>query len=125
VTILLILSMLLIPMIILLIGLIWQKHPPRTINYAYGYRTRRSTASQQAWDFAHARFSKYALWYGAAMLTVTAAAIVISLAVAAFDGLKTAATYCLLVQVAALGLPIALVERELSRKFDGEGRKGD
>ncbi len=48
-TVLLILMMLVVPLIFLWIGLLWEKHPPKKINWAYGYRKRRSSASQQAW----------------------------------------------------------------------------
>lgn len=64
---LLILMMLVIPLIFLGIGLLWEKHPPKEINWVYGYRTRRSSASQQAWDFAHAYFAKLARRLGMIM----------------------------------------------------------
>lgn len=33
-------------------------HPPKKINALYGYRTKRSMASQEAWDFAQAYSSE-------------------------------------------------------------------
>ena len=44
---------LLIPATMLFFGYRWQKKPPHKINSAYGYRTRRSMSSKNAWDFAH------------------------------------------------------------------------
>ncbi|MGI6152115.1 MAG: SdpI family protein [Christensenellales bacterium] len=118
----LVLAMLLIPLVFLGIGLLWKKRPPRKINWAYGYRTRRSTASQQAWDFAHRYFAKLALWTGAILLLGTAAAIVAAMSVASDEGLKTAALYCTLVQSIALFVPIIVAEARLRKEFDEEGK---
>lgn len=38
---------LLIPLIILGVGALLAKHPPKQINWAYGYRTRRSTKTKR------------------------------------------------------------------------------
>ena len=43
----------LIPLAVVVIGLLFTLRPPRRINMIYGYRTARSTASQEAWDTAH------------------------------------------------------------------------
>ena len=43
---------LLIPLIILGAGALLAKHPPKQINWAYGYRTRRSTKNKETWLFA-------------------------------------------------------------------------
>lgn len=44
---------LIIPITMIIIGIIFENHPPKEINYVYGYRTKRSMASQEAWDLAH------------------------------------------------------------------------
>lgn len=44
---------LLLPATMLFFGRRWQKSPPKEINGAYGYRTRRSMSGLAAWDFAH------------------------------------------------------------------------
>lgn len=41
-----------IGLIFLIAGYIQGKFPPKKINYFYGYRTKRSMASQESWDFA-------------------------------------------------------------------------
>ena len=43
---------LLIPLILLGAGALLAKHPPKQINWAYGYRTRRSTKNKETWLFA-------------------------------------------------------------------------
>lgn len=45
---------LLIPVTMAGLGLLFTKKPPSSINAVFGYRTKRSRASQAAWDFAHA-----------------------------------------------------------------------
>ena len=34
-------------------GWYWKEKPPKKINWWYGYRTRRSMANQQVWDYAN------------------------------------------------------------------------
>ena len=43
----------LLPAAMLFLGYRWQKKPPDSINAVFGYRTRRSMSSKQAWDYAH------------------------------------------------------------------------
>ena len=50
----------LIPTMLLFIGEILRKHPPRTISWYLGYRTARSMKSQEAWDYAQSRLGQ--LW---------------------------------------------------------------
>ena len=49
---LLLVATLLLPCMMLAIGLLWRRHPPKDINSLYGYRTPRSTHSRAAWAFA-------------------------------------------------------------------------
>ena len=44
----------LIPILMLLFGWIFKKHPPKNINSVYGYRTSMSTKNIETWNFAHA-----------------------------------------------------------------------
>ena len=62
---------LLIPSVLLINGGIFLKRPPKTINWIYGYRTRRSMRNQETWDYAHNFCGK--LWYrcGEAVLVLT------------------------------------------------------
>ena len=48
----------LIGIIILVVGWIMVKYPPKKINYLYGYRTESSMKNQQTWDEAN-RFSAH------------------------------------------------------------------
>ena len=46
---------------IIFFGHVFMYKPPKSINFAYGYRTKRSTASKKAWAYAHQVCG--ALWY--------------------------------------------------------------
>ena len=52
---------LLLPVIMLVFGRLFQTKPPKTINGLFGYRTARSMKSQEAWDFAHRTCGR--LWF--------------------------------------------------------------
>lgn len=55
---------LIMPLMMVGFGLLFMKNPPKKINSVYGYRTKRSVRSQEAWDFAHQYFGKLWLVYG-------------------------------------------------------------
>lgn len=44
--------------IFIITSLISLKYPPKAINHLYGYRTKRSMASKEAWDFAQSYSNK-------------------------------------------------------------------
>lgn len=54
-------SNLILPVLMIVIGKVFVKNPPKTINHIYGYRTRRSMKNQDTWDFAHLYCGK--LWW--------------------------------------------------------------
>ena len=59
---------LLLPAVVTAIGLLLTYCPPRRINMIYGYRTRRSMASQEAWDEAHRLYGRICLRVGPALV---------------------------------------------------------
>ncbi len=65
------------PILMILIGLLWKKHPPKQINSFYGYRTARSMQSQEAWDFAHAYHAKTWMFWGISLLIFSLAAMIL------------------------------------------------
>lgn len=50
-----------IPLMMIILGYLFYTHPPKTINYILGYRTRRSMSSQEKWNFANKRMGQ--LWF--------------------------------------------------------------
>lgn len=106
---------LLTPLLLLIFGWIFQKHPPRRVNGLYGYRTARSMKSQELWNFAQQLCGR--LWWrlGWGLLLLSAAVMLL------LRGWKTAAVgiggaALLGVQILALLGSIVPVERALKRK---------
>ena len=58
----------LIPTLLILVGLLMWKKPPKNINMLYGYRTERSMANQETWEFAQKHSGKTMLKVGLIML---------------------------------------------------------
>lgn len=100
----------LIPILILVIGIIFQKHAPKEINGFIGYRTRRSMQSQEAWDYANKRMGEIWLALGVILLVVT---IPLSLLLG-----ENGVAVLVIAQTIALILSIIPVEMELKEKFD-------
>ena len=100
----------LIPILILVIGIIFQKHAPKENNGFIGYRTRRSMQSQEAWDYANKRMGEIWLALGVILLVVT---IPLSLLLG-----ENGVAVLVIAQTIALILSIIPVEMELKAKFD-------
>lgn len=69
----LVFSGLMCPILAIAIGVWFSKSPPQTINYAFGYRTKRSMSSPEAWRYANQRFGKLILRAGLIGLPVSIA----------------------------------------------------
>lgn len=52
---------LLIPLSMILLGYFLQHRPPKKANAYFGYRSRRSLSSQEAWAYAQKRAGRF--WY--------------------------------------------------------------
>lgn len=113
---------LLLPVIMLVFGRLFQKKPPRQINGLYGYRTAWSMKSQETWNFAHKLCGR--LWFrlGLILLPVSACAMLPALG----RSVDTVGIWCCVVegvQLVVLIGSIFPVERALKRTFDDFGRK--
>lgn len=108
---------LMIPFIMILIGFVMRKHPPKDINPIYGYRTARSMQSQEAWDYAHQVCGKVWLICGPITLILIIASKIITPRI---TGLKPdeLTFYHLAVSLVILILTIPIVETALSKRFD-------
>ncbi len=109
---------LLLPAAMLFLGYRWQQKPPRSINIVFGYRTRRSMSSKQAWDYAHQYCGK--TWIKCGWISVAFAAFsMIVLGIVTLDvatvGIVGGIITCLELLPAAASL--AATERALKREF--------
>ena len=66
---------LLLPLSMLVLGLLWRAHPPKKRNPLYGYRSRRSFSSPEAWDYAQRFAGRLCFFLGLVTLGITVAAM--------------------------------------------------
>lgn len=60
-----------VPAVMLGIGVLFFKCPPKKINGLYGYRTTRSMKDQESWNYAHHYSGKLSMLYGIGSFVVT------------------------------------------------------
>lgn len=122
------------PGTMLLFGWLWKKHPPQDVNCVYGYRTKRSSQSPEAWAFAQAYMGKIWRFWGGVILALTALAFPLgSLALCGWrfptmavpeqvDPVSWLLMGISCVQLVALIGSIFPVEQALKRSFDSQGK---
>ena len=115
---------LLIPGCMTVLGRSFMKNPPGEINGGYGYRTTRSMQSRETWAFAQRCSGRF--WYraGRPMLAVSLVWMVPLLGREA----NTVGNFGLLLtglQMIPFLAVIPVTERALKREFDDFGRKRD
>lgn len=110
------LGVLVIPVVIIILGKIFRDNPPKEINGIKGYRTKRSMASQEAWDYANRLMGKIYFIVGICLLAVTV--IVHCLFFKAQPIAIAIETFALVtVQSVAIALCSIPVEKSLKEKF--------
>lgn len=107
---------LMIPVFMVAFGWIFTHRPPKEINGVYGYRTRRSTASQEAWDFAHRYIGRIWLYMGMIMTVLSVLAMLILIGgskdeIGLWGGVLEG------IQCVLMMLPILPTEKALKRRF--------
>ena len=102
--------------LIFFLSLIFYFFPPKKINSLYGYRTHKSMANQDIWDFANAVFNKALVMYSAICF---AAAIVLT-----FLNPEQMQSW-IPMGLLALTLIVCIVKTEqaLNQNFDEEGKR--
>lgn len=108
---------LLLPFTMIGFGGYLRNHPPKEINSVFGYRSRRSMKSIEAWKFAHAYFGRLWLLFGCIALPASVVPMLFFIG----EDTKTvgyAGAVICIVQLLFLFLPIFLTERALKKKFN-------
>ncbi len=114
--IILFISALLIPVMMIGLGLLFMKKPPKKINGVYGYRTRLSMKNQETWDFAHQYFGR--LWYKCGIILLLATVILLLCLIGKDeDTMGIVITVLITIQMIGLIGCIFPTESELRRKF--------
>jgi uncharacterized membrane protein len=98
-------------LVFVLAGLIMQRYPPQKINPVYGYRTRRSMQSPEAWKYAQRISSRRMVLSGLAGLIMFFAAWLLDFSEGAQAFLMFATLLLMIVYV------FYTVERNLKKKF--------
>lgn len=108
------------PLLTIVLGGVFVKNPPKTINGIYGYRTSLSRKNQQTWDFAQRYCGRLWKKIGWGMCFFT---LVVAFAVRQTGENVMGCVLGLLVllQCAVLIASTAVVERALKKKFDSNG----
>lgn len=113
---------LLIPLLMLIIGLVWEKHPVTDINGAIGYRTARSMKNQETWNFAQHYMGKIWKKTGFALFFPSIVVNIICFFVGE-DVFAIVTAVLETVQVIVLLVSIIPIERALKKNFDENGNR--
>jgi len=105
------LTHLLIGPLMLVLSLIFIKYPPKKPNSTYGYRTKRSMKSQEAWDFAN-QYSNQLLLKVAIITTIIQ--LITYLLLEPSQSILLAATVLVIGVIAVL----PMTENRLKERFD-------
>lgn len=116
------LVVLLVPALMITFGCIFLYRAPERMNYFFGYRTRRSMKSLDAWNFAHAQIARWWLALGSVFC-----AFDVGVMAFIFDESKTTVSIvgCVLsaISIVVLIIPIFPTESALKKHFDKDGNR--
>ena len=103
-----------IPLMIIIVGYLMYKYPPKKINWIVGYRTPKSMQNEKSWKLANMLCGRLWIYTG---LVLFAMSLVISILEYAklIVITETILAIVVLIQVVIIILPIFLVERKLKR----------
>ena len=107
-----IISLLIIPIIELVVGIL---KPKKEINGLIGYRTAKTRSSQEMWDYAQLLMKKYMLKAGIISAIIGIIGVVIMFLVSQNTGAMIM-TVIVLVQVAILIGVVILLQKEMNKK---------
>ena len=105
-------SLLLVPAIILVVGLLFNKYPPKKINFFVGYRTCKSMKDSETWKFANKYSAKILIRQGLILLIISIALLILM----CFDMIKCSEdvlAILIILQAFSLILPIIIVENKI------------
>ncbi len=117
-------SDLLIPVILIIAGRMMWKHCPKTINMAYGYRTKRSMKNMETWKFAHDYCGK--LWWKLGFILLILSVLVHIPFYGSSDDIIGNVGVCVsTIQLIVLIASIIPVEIALKKTFSKDGVRKD
>ena len=112
---------LLIPLLMVGIGKLLTKRPPKRINGVSGYRTKRSMKTQETWEFAHRHFGN--LWFKLGLVLIPLSVLPLIFVYGKDpDLIGIVGAAVTLVQIVPMIVPIFPTERALKENFDEYGK---
>jgi len=105
------LTVLVTGLVLLITGYFAKKKPPKKINRIYGYRTKRSMKSQEAWDFAQKIAPDHMIRSG---LYLIISSLPLYFVKAENDYIIIA---IVIIMIVFMILPLYAIERKLKEKF--------
>jgi len=108
-------TLFIIPILILLVGYLMFRCPPKKINWFIGYRTLKSMKNQEDWKFANQYCGKIWIITGVIMLVITVVLFALFY-LNVINYTENILAMLVLIQVAIIILPIFLVENKLKNK---------
>jgi uncharacterized membrane protein len=110
----------LIPAIMVIVGHMMWKHYPKEINWAFGYRTRRSMMNDDTWKFAH-EFCGRLWWKIGWIMTAASFLAMLPFINSSEDEIAIFMVILIFIQMGVLLLSIIPTERALKRTFNDDG----
>lgn len=105
-----------VPVLMIVVGKVLIKNPPKTINGIYGYRTKRSRVNQNTWDFAQLYCGK--LWWKIGWIMLPFSIIGMLPVIGKNDNIVGGAGAVIItIQCITMFVSIFFVERALAKKF--------
>lgn len=105
-----------VPVLMIVVGKVLIKNPPKTINGIYGYRTKRSRVNQNTWDFAQLYCGK--LWWKIGWIMLPFSIIGMLPVIGKNDDfVGIAGAVIITIQCIIMFVSIFFVERALAKKF--------
>lgn len=109
---------LLIPILMIVLGRMMWKHPPKKINRIVGYRTSASMRNMDTWKFAHDYCGR--LWWKTGwILLIPSAAVHIPFYNGSEHAIGAVSGMLCVIQCVFLIAPVFPTERALRKKFPG------
>lgn len=115
-------SVLLIPITMIGFGKLFMKRGPKTINYAFGYRTTMSMKNMDTWSFAHKYIGK--IWFACGLILIPVSVIPMLFTIGKdADTIGNAGMVIAILQLIPLLGSIIPTEIALKRTFDKYGAR--
>lgn len=102
-----------VPILMIAFGVLWEKHPPKSMNWIYGYRSIRAMKDDNTWKFAHLYQAKVWRWSGSILLVF---ALIFSLNFT--KSYKEIPSWIFYAELGIMILTMIPTEIALRRKFD-------